>query len=186
MLLALGGCASAPGEPADGFITPQIARAYIPLETSGFFSSEHFGAGVAIAPGVAVTDAHNANLLDPASVIGTVPGYDLLFFRTERSATLTTAARQMDEAVIAYGQGKAKALRQSHGRIEKFWPAAFGFESDAGPGFSGGPVVDARTGALLGITYGFIDHDGKRLMVAYTMDFVLGEWAKIQAATAPE
>ncbi|HEV2562714.1 MAG TPA: hypothetical protein VGT78_11290 [Rhizomicrobium sp.] len=136
-----------------------------------------------IAPGVAVTNAHNANLLNPASVIGTAQGYDLLFFRTEKRATIAAAVPQTDEAVIAYGQG-ADGLRQSRGVVEKFWPAAFGFESNAGPGFSGGPVVDAKTGAILGITYGFIDQGGKRLMLAYSIGFVMGEWAEIQASAS--
>jgi hypothetical protein len=178
--LALCGCATAPGEPASGFLAPQIADAYIPLRATRFLD-KHFGAGVVIAPGVAVTNAHNANLVDPASVIGTARGYDLLFFHTAKSATAATATPRTGEAVIAYGQG-ANGLRQSLGVAVKFWPAAFGFESDAGPGFSGGPVVDAKTGALLGITYGFLDQGGKRLMLAYNISFVMEEWAKIQAA----
>lgn len=181
LALAAGGCATSAGEPAKGFLTPEIARAYLPLEGSAYLVLEAHGAAVAIAPGVAVTDAHNANLVADDRVIGISSDYDLMFFRTERTAPLETAAPRADEDVIAYGQG-AHGLRQSYGKVLTLWPAAFGFVSDAGPGFSGGPVIDARTGALLGIVYGFLDRDGQRLMLAYTMTFVMQEWATIHAA----
>lgn len=140
------------------------------------------GAAVVIAPGVAVTNAHNANLVDGGRVIGAAEGYDLLFFRTEKTATVETEAPQAGEDVIAYGQG-AHGLRQSYGKVRTLWPAAFGFVSAAGPGFSGGPVIDARTGALIGITYGYLDQDGGRLMLAYTMAFVMKEWSEVHTAT---
>jgi hypothetical protein len=90
--------------------------------------------------------------------------------------------------VIAYGQDANGKLRVSRGVIQRLWPAAFGFISDAGPGFSGGPVVDARTGALLGITYGFKgDEDAKtRLMLAYDMAFVMGRLAAVQSRAAAQ
>jgi hypothetical protein len=180
----LSGCVTPPGDPANVFVTPEIEGAYIPLEATTFPFTRHFAAGMAIAPGVAVTNAHNSNLLDPKSVIARVTGYDLLFFRTQRAAITATAQPQMNEEVIAYGQSERDGLRMSHGMIRQFWPAAFGYESDAGPGFSGGPVVDAQTGALLGITYGYLDRDGHRLMLAYTIAFVAQEWAKVQASAA--
>ena len=58
-----------------------------------------------IAPGIAVTNAHNENLLNPKTVIGTRADYDLMFFRTARSAAPQTAAPVVGEAVTAYGQG---------------------------------------------------------------------------------
>lgn len=133
-----------------------------------------------IAPGVAVTDAHNSNLVDSDKVIGAVGNYDLLFFRTERTATIASAAPQTGEEVIAYGQGR-HGLRQATGKVKTLWPAAFGFAANAGPGFSGGPVIDAKTGALLGITYGYLDRDGVRLMLAYTAAFVMEEWSEVHA-----
>jgi hypothetical protein len=179
LMLALGGCASY-GESAGGFLNAQIAAAYIPLRDNGLFT-ERDGAAVIVAPGVAVTNAHNLNLVDPASVIGALSDYDLLYFRTSQEAALPTAVPSDGEAVIAYGQGSDGSLRASHGIIRRFWPAAFGYVSDAGPGFSGGPVVDAKSGALVGITYGYLDNtavDG-RLMVAYKADFVGSEFAKL-------
>ena len=47
----------------------------------------------------------------------------------------------------------------------------FMFEANAGPGFSGGPVVDAQ-GRLVGITFAYKDEGGKRVMYAYEMSRV--------------
>ncbi len=185
LMLALSGCASY-GESASGFLNAQIAAAYIPLRDNGLFT-ERDGAAVVVAPGIAVTNAHNANLVDTASVIGALNDYDLLYFRTSRIAALPSAAPSDGEVVIAYGQGSDGSLRASRGIIRRFWPAAFGYVSDAGPGFSGGPVVDAKSGALVGITYGYLDNAGPsgRLMVAYRADFVIAELAKGVHAPPP-
>lgn len=181
-MLALCGCATEPGQQSPGFIAPEIAEAYIPLRATTFLVNVHFAAGVAIAPGVAVTNAHNANLIDPGAVIGSVSGYDLMFFRSDHTAVITTTMPQTDQEVVAYGEGGDGGVRMSRGVVRQIWPAAFGFDSDAGPGFSGGPVIELRTGALLGITYGFVDKNGQRQMLAYSIDFVLGELEKIQAS----
>ena len=140
-----------------------------------------------IAPGIAVTNAHNANMLDPASVIGKVDGYDLLYYRTDKTTTLPTATPADGEEVIAYGQDTDGKLRVSRGVIRQLWPAALGYVSDAGPGFSGGPVVDAKSGALLGITYGYEGDETaqNRLMVAYNMAFVMDRLAAVQGRAAP-
>ena len=46
----------------------------------------------------------------------------------------------------------------------------------AGEGFSGGPVVDASDGRILGIVFGYNDmKDGSRLMYAYDMDRIMAE-----------
>ena len=50
------------------------------------------GAAVVIAPGIAVTNAHNANLVDPGSVIGAARQSDLMFFRTGAPGRAATAA----------------------------------------------------------------------------------------------
>jgi hypothetical protein len=185
--LGLSGCGGESyGTLASGFFMPQIGAAYIPLE-GGNILAHGDAAAVVIAPGVAVTNAHNSNIVDPVSVIGGPGDYDLLYFRTAKTATLPTAVPVDGEAVIAYGQGIDGSLRVSHGVISKFWPAAFGFVCDAGPGFSGGPVVDAKTGVLVGITYGYLDQPGssERLMVAYTMPFVANEYAGLKTAPKP-
>ena len=178
--LGLSGCAASSGTAAHGFSSDAVAASYIPLHSSSLLGSGD-AAAVAIAPGIAVTNAHNANLIDPKTVIGTSSGYDLLFFRTSVSATLQMSSAKDGEEVIAYGQGKDGDLRIAHGVVNRFWPAAFGYVADAGPGFSGGPVLDAKSGALLGITYGYQDERGQRLMVAYSAAFVTSQLAAVQA-----
>jgi len=179
--LLLGACASY-GEPASNIAYPEIASAYIPLEQSRVFT-ERAGAAMVIAPGVAVTNAHNVNLVDPKSVIGSLTDYDLLYFRTHLSAVAPIAEAYNGEDVIAYGQGDGGKLHVAHGIVKRFWPAAFGYVAGAGPGFSGGPVVDEKTGALIGITYGYLDNTnaGGRLMMAYGSAFVLSELDKTKA-----
>jgi hypothetical protein len=189
LAFGLGGCAEGSfGARAPGFEFPQVAQSYVPLHSRDWILGTHDGASVVIAPGVAVTNAHNANMVDPASVIGKVDGYDLLYYRTDRSAVLPTATPTDGEEIIAYGQDSDGKLRVSRGVIHQFWPAAFGYISDAGPGFSGGPVVDAKSGALLGITYGYKgDETAKsRLMVAYNMAFVMDRFAIIQGRAAAQ
>jgi S1-C subfamily serine protease len=140
-----------------------------------------------IAPHIAVTNAHNANLLDPRSVIGTRQDYDLMFFRTAKSAEPQTAPVAMGESVVAYGQGSNSELRIAHGVVRAIEhcagcgaPAYFIFAGNAGPGFSGGPVLDG-SGRLIGITFGYKDERGERLIYAYSMDRVRAELA----ATGP-
>ena len=62
---------------------------------------------------------------------------------------------------------------------------AFAFEAEGGKGFSGGPVVDARTGRLVGIVFGFRDGlddktPSQRLMYAYDMDLVFGALGRLR------
>jgi hypothetical protein len=189
LAFGLGGCGMESfGAPASGFDFPQIAQSYIPLHKRDWMLATHDGASVVIAPGIAVTNAHNAGMIDPSLIIGRVEGYDLLYYRTPGTATLRIAVPEDGQRVSAYGQDSEGKLRVSRGVVRQFWPAAFGYVSDAGPGFSGGPVVDAETGALLGITYGYKgDPDAKsRLMVAYTMAFVMNQLAILQGHAAPQ
>jgi S1-C subfamily serine protease len=194
MLMALGlsACAIAYGDPAQEFVNPAVARAYIPLEGRSFVMLESHGAAFAIAPGMAVTNAHNADFLGPVPVIGQSRDYDLLFFRVENSASPAFGEATVGESVVAYGQGPDKELRVAHGIVraldQQVEPRcatclvqrAFIFEGNAGPGFSGGPVVDATSGAIIGITFGYLDKSGHRLMYAYPMDRVRNELDAIQ------
>ncbi|HET7086201.1 MAG TPA: serine protease [Rhizomicrobium sp.] len=175
------------GIPATAIAQPQIAAAYLPLHARvhlGIDSAD--GAAVVIAPGIAVTNAHNANLLAPASVIGTRQDYDLLFFRTPQSASPETAVPVIGQGVTAYGQGGDRELRVAHGVVTEIKlcpgcsaPAYFVFAGDAGPGFSGGPVLDG-SGRLIGITFGYKDQGRQRLIYAYDMSRVRVELAALK------
>jgi hypothetical protein len=194
LALALAGCSTPSGEPAAGFASPKIAGAYIPLEGPVFLIFEGDAAAVSLGGNIAVTNAHNANLLDAKSVIGKSVNYDILFFHTDKATVdLPMGEPSMGGRVIAYGQGGGGALRKAEGVItsleapvEALCPkcepqSAFTFEGNAGPGFSGGPVLDAVDGKLLGIVFGYVDDPpGKRrIMYAYTMTRVLAELEEI-------
>ncbi len=144
------------------------------------------GAAVVIAPGIAVTNAHNENLLDKKTVLGVRRDYDLLFFRTSRQVAPEMAEPAIGEAVTAYGQGAKRELRVAHGVVRTIQrypnltaPAYFTFAGDAGPGFSGGPVLNAA-GKLVGITFGYKDEGHERRIYAYDMDRVRSEFSALQ------
>jgi len=142
--------------------------------------------------GVAVTNAHNQTIIGGAPIIGQSRNYDLLFFHVDKKSEVLTAAPSAGEGVIAYGQGASGELREARGTIMLLnapvearcetcaVQSAFTFEGDAGPGFSGGPVVDAKTGRLVGITFGFLDPRGRRTMYAYPISRVRNELSAIE------
>src|SRR6185369_16553585 len=140
LLLIVGGCAASSGLPATAILEPEIAAAYMPLHARvhlGIDTAD--GAAMVIAPGIAVTNAHNANLLEPKSVIGVRQDYDLLFFRTPRNASPQTAAPVIGESVTAYGQGGKRELRVAQGVVKEIRqcpgctaPAYFVFAGNAG------------------------------------------------------
>ena len=185
-LTAVCGCAGSSGAPATAIAQPDIAAAYLPLYGRvhlGLDSAN--GAAMVIAPGIAVTNAHNANLLARGSVIGVRRDYDLLFFRTPRSAVPPTAAPVIGQGVTAYGQGGDRELRVAHGVVREIKqcagctaPAYFVFAGNAGPGFSGGPVLDS-SGRLVGITFGYKDEGRRRLIYAYDMRRVHAELSSL-------
>ncbi|MDE1938752.1 MAG: trypsin-like peptidase domain-containing protein [Alphaproteobacteria bacterium] len=194
--LVLAGCMQPSGEPAKGFISPKIGNVYIPLEGSAYLVLEGDAAAVSLGNNVAVTNAHNANLVDSKMLIGKSTNYDLLFFHTPKATTeLPEAPPRVGEMVIAYGQAGGGALRKAEGVITDLnapvkalcdkceVQSAFTFKGDAGPGFSGGPVVDATDGHLVGIIFGYVDEPGgpaNRLIYAYTMSRVATELDDVQ------
>ena len=194
MALALAGCATSSGEKAQGFLNPDVERAYIPLQSSVYLLFEGSAAAVSIGDGIAVTTAHTSNLLDSKIVVGKSANYDLLFFHTDKAtARLPSEPPHQGEKIIAYGQGKDGQLRKAEGMVTALnapvkalcgkceVQSAFTFEGNAGPGFSGGPVVDAANGHLVGIVFGYVDvGKGGRVIYAYTMRRVLAELDKVE------
>ena len=184
--LALTSCATSSGVPAARIAEPEIAAAYLPLHgrvNLGIDTAD--GAAMVIAPGIAVTNAHNRRFVS-GPIIGEATQSDLLFFRIVRSATPATAAPVVGAPVSAYGQGADAELRVARGLVREIVTAPgydiarwFTFEANAGPGFSGGPVVDAQ-GRLVGITFAYKDEGGKRLMYAYDMARVRAELQALQ------
>lgn len=186
--LALAGCATSSGIPAREIGQPAIAAAYLPLHGRvhlGIDTAD--GAAMVIAPGIAVTNAHNANLVDARKIIGTARAYDLMFFRTPYGRPPATAPVTTGMAVTAYGQGLDADLRIAHGKVDRIEtcagctaPAYFVFSNprreadDAGPGFSGGPVIDGA-GRLVGITFGYKDEGDRRQIYAYDIARVRAE-----------
>jgi hypothetical protein len=193
--LALNACASS-GAPSAGIASKEVAEAFLPLsrwnlELRGF-TSRH-GAALVVAPRVAVTNAHNANLLPPDLVLAQ-SDYDLLFFRTDKVTPPAFASPAGRQSVIAYGEGGYGELREAKGTVrmldDPVMPRctdcrvqpSFSFEADGGPGFSGGPLVDADSGAVVGIVFGFCDGVGvcgAKRMFAFDMAVVLREMHRL-------
>lgn len=191
LYLVLTACAHSSGLPAASISEPQIAAAFLPLHgRANLGLSRAVGAAVVIAPGVAVTNAHNANLIAPGTILGQISDYDLLYFRTPGTATPATGEPVAGQSVTAYGQGIDGELRIAHGVVRAITncagcsaPAYFTFSNDskggdAGPGFSGGPVVDGA-GRLVGITFGYKDEGTMRVIYAYAMSRVRAEFLSL-------
>lgn len=146
------------------------------------------GVAMVIAPGIAVTNAHNANLVAPENVIGTATLSDLMYFRAASVPPPPTALPVVGAAVTAYGEDVDGELRIAHGKVVEITMTPgyatspyFIFQGDAGPGFSGGPVVDA-SGKLIGITFGYKGEGKKRLIYAYDMARVRAEYSGLSKA----
>jgi len=193
LALALPACAESFGEPASGFSSGAIAKAYIPLSHRGFLGNVD-AAATQVADGVAATNAHNYELIVPSHYIGPVNGYDLIFFKSDGPAPPPVATPYNGERVRAYGQGIDGELRTAEGSVisvNATLPpracaacapqSAIIYDAPAGPGFSGGPVIDEKTGALVGITFGYEEKEnGKTMMFAYDVNLVLKELAKLR------
>jgi hypothetical protein len=189
------GCAVSSGERAPGFRDTSIAKAYLALSATTLLIDTRRGAAVFVTPDIAVTAAHNANLLGSDEVIGRSATYDLLFFRPGRPGSPTINGKpRLNERVLAYGEGADGELRVGRGivtsldmEVRPLCPScpmqlAFTFAGDAGKGFSGGPVVDADDGHLLGIVFGYLEGE-TRSIFAYDMRLVAAELAKVENTT---
>ena len=177
----------------------RVAAAFIPLNNSEFSFTSKGGSATLVAPGIAVTNAHNASMVAKADIIGVSRDYDLMFFRTSRQTPVPRGTAYHGQAVTAYGylakdilsdsplrvaQGKLVSLSAPlQSNCQNCPQSAFVFQGNAGPGFSGGPVVDAANGGLIGITFGYTDDDKdprKWIIYAYHMRVVDAELARIK------
>jgi hypothetical protein len=187
LVLGLAGCATPSGVATPAIAQPGIAAAYLPLSGHVHLGLDRAaGAAMMVRPGIAVTNAHNANLLDPKSVIGTATQSDLMFFHAKGGPPPATAAPVVGEVVTAYGQDTGGKLRLAHGVIRQIVMVQgystspyFIFSGNAGPGFSGGPVIDPD-GKLVGITFGYKDQGSERLIYAYDLTRVLTELSLVE------
>ena len=151
------------------FVTPELSDAYIPLYMGTRLGSSRFAAAVVVAPNVAVTNDHNLNLLSEDIVLARSPAYDLLFFRTERTRVPLIASPKVGQTVIAYGQDGKSRRREAKGVVRQLDARAVAlcaecperpaitYDAEAGEGFSGGPVVELSSGAVVAITVGYLD-----------------------------
>jgi hypothetical protein len=192
LCLCLTGCSA--GHPSQGFVNDRVMNAYIPLFQRRTLVFGRWGAAVTLTPNVAVTNDHNFYLIPADRLIARSRDYDLLFFRTEGHEPPEFANADIGEQVIAYGEGSGSDLREAAGAVsglnEFVAPRCEGcrdqraivYDADAGEGFSGGPVVDAASGAVIGITFGFKDDknaQGGRRMYAYDIALVLDEMRRL-------
>ncbi len=186
------------GSASPGFVTPAAGQAFLLLDPQSFEVRDWHGAGVVVATGIAVTNAHNRPFVGQAGVaatdiIGESRDYDLLFFHTARGTPMPQGVPRVDQDVIAYGN--ALGLREVRAKLLSIAvpipprcagcapQTALGFRADGGHGFSGGPVIDAASGSLIGITFGFSDKaDGAdgRIMYAYDIALVMRELSIVQ------
>jgi hypothetical protein len=197
LAFCVSGCAMSAGQPSDGFLNPPLAAAYVPLDGAVDMFVDAHGAATVIGPGIAATNAHNADIVFDGATIGVSRDYDLLFFHTNRGPAAPEAKPWVGEAVIAYGQGADGELREARGIVRSLnAPVAarcpdcpiqqvLTYDADAGQGFSGGPVADAASGRVVGITFGYNDmKDGSRLMYAYDISLIESEYSKVRKIPA--
>jgi hypothetical protein len=174
-----------------------VAYAYIPLKHDYFWVAEADAGAVVVEDGIAVTAAHAENLIPRDKVIGISTDYDLLFFHTERTqAPLGVDTPHVGGRVVSYAHYdddlyKAEGVITSvdapvRARCDTcVVQSSFSFDGNAGPGYSGGPVLDAKTGKLIGIVFGYLDKpDGGRTIYAYPMSRVFEELKKVQGDPA--
>lgn len=200
-MLVLSGCAGKSGVALTAPPGADVAYAYIPLSHSYFWVAEADAGGVALGNGIAVTAAHADAMVPRSKVIGISTDYDLMFFHTDRTKrTFDFAAPTMGDRVVSYAHYD-EDLYKAEGVVTSLdapvkarcstcvVQSTFSFDGNAGPGYSGGPVLDAKTGRLVGIVFGYLDKpDGGRTIYAYPMSRVLEELKKIEgeaAATRP-
>lgn len=195
LTLALAGCVTLNGDTSNGFVNDDIARAFIRIDGARLLIEPVTASAFVVAPGIAVTNAHVVPYLGTRSVIGVSRDYDLAFFRVDARVAPSWGSPSVGEEVVTYGYQRDSVLkasmRSAHGVIGQLAAPvvalcgacpvqqAITFESNGGRGFSGGPVVDAASGRVVGVTFGYDDATGHRLMYAYPIDLVRSELTRI-------
>ena len=173
----------------------RVGSAFIPFYVdNGMLIGHLIGSAFVIEPGIAVTNDHAYWLVPQGDHLARSRNYDLLFFKTDKQAPPNFAHAYAGEEVIAYGSGVGGQAREARGTVagldESVPPHCMGcapqhvmiFDAEAGEGFSGGPVVDAKTGAVVGITFGYLDGKaagGGRRMYAYDIELVMAEMHRL-------
>lgn len=149
IILSAGLAACASGSRSDGIRDPALAGAYFGLPNTKPLLPG--GAAVVVAPGIAATCRHNANLLVQDDILAVSDRYDLLFFHTDRTAQdFRTSEPSLGLVVTAYGQGRDNELREATGPIELIEPTyqecpgcppgtAFAYRARAAPAFPAAP-----------------------------------------------
>jgi len=194
LFFSLGLSACAEGSHSEAFVDPALGASYMNLKPTSRPLNGLGGAAIVVAPNIAATNAHNANLVADEDILARSSQYDPLFFRTALSQPVRTAQPQPGQKVVAYGHGGDEERREAQGPIEVL-PVTpencaacppgtgFGYRASGGPGLSGGPVTDALTGAVLGITFAYIEsplESGEpRLMLAYSMVQIRSEMERL-------
>ncbi len=179
--------------PVNGGLGRNLSYGYIPLKQPVLFVSEWDAGAVVLGGGVAVTAAHASHMLDKAAIIGTSTDYDLAFFHTKRRApAFALGVPKIGERVVSYAHYEDTPYRAEGVVTALDAPvkaqcstcavqSAFTFLGNAGPGYSGGPVLDAKSGKLLGIVFGYVDNpDHTRTIYAYPMQRIWEELKKIR------
>lgn len=194
-LLALGlaGCAAQSGVPLKGALGGDIGYAYIPLKRTVLMIREADAGAVVLGDGIAVTVAHAEEMVPTDQIIGVSSEYDLMFFRTDRAkSVLATGEPQLGQKIVSYAHYEDD-LYTAEGVVTSLdapvlprcktcvVQSTFSFDGNAGPGYSGGPVLDADSGRLVGIVFGYLDKpDGGRTIYAYPMSRVFDELKKLR------
>jgi CBS domain-containing protein len=197
LLFATAGCGGKSGTPVAGPLGQDVGYAYIPLRRDVFLIKEIDAGGVALGGGIAVTVAHAEEMIPADKVIGVSADYDLMFFRTERTnPVLTTGEPRLGQKIVSYAHYYEDIYKADGVVVSLDTPvkarcdtcivqSTFAFDGNAGPGYSGGPVLDAENGKLVGIVFGYLDKpDGGRTIYAYPMSRVFEELRKFQGGKA--
>jgi hypothetical protein len=187
LLLPLCGCTGMipSGEPLSGPAPVNLITNHMVIPTPWLIFAQDAAATV-VAPGWAATPAHAffPSYADGYGIPAPAP-MDMVFFPTHHGAPLEAGTPHDGDAVTLYGASWGPD-REAHGVVTEAstqmwsgdsWKPGMFIEADAGPGFSGAPVVNAQ-GQWIGIVTDSMlmtigPHKGKNGFFAYRASDVL-------------